>query len=45
MKRFHRAYEIQPRLVELEEKIHNYPLQKCTCEEYEEYERLSEETV
>ena len=44
MKRFHRAYEIQPRLVESEEKIHNYPWQKCTREEYEEYERLSEES-
>ena len=44
MKRFHRAYEIQPRLAELEEKIHNYPRQKCTREEYEEYERLSEES-
>lgn len=44
MKRFHRAYEIQPRLAELEEKIHNYPRQKCTSKEYEEYERLSEES-
>ncbi len=44
MKRFHRAYEIQPRLAELEEKIHKYPRQKCTREEYEEYERLSEES-
>ena len=44
MKRFHRAYEIQPRLDELEEKIHNYPRQKCTSKEYEEYERLSEES-
>lgn len=44
MKRFHRACEIQPRLAELEEKIHNYPRQKCTREEYEEYERLSEES-